>query len=816
MNEMREPLLQIENLSTHFHMFKGTVKAVDGVSFSLNQGEILGVVGESGSGKSVTSFSIIGLVDEPGEVKADKIIFDGKDLTALSEQDMMKIRGKDISMIFQDPMTSLNPLYTIGKQLEEVLLLHDKQMSKEARHARCVELLKMVGVPNAEERLKAYPHQFSGGMRQRVIIAIALAANPKLVIADEPTTALDVTIQAQILRLMKQLVREQGSSLILITHDLAVVSETVDRIIVMYEGEIVADLDPKKIAGNIIVIRLMNRTGFEHRTMSLTYEDGKLVRAVTRGDGVRGDDVTDNVKTIRSIPLVLHGEGYPKNFEIRGEILMPWNVFEELNRERELREEPLFANPRNAASGTLKSQNSAVVANRKLDAYLYYLLGDNLPHDGHYENLQEAAKWGFKISHISRKARTLQEVFDFINYWDVERKNLPVATDGIVLKVNSLRQQRNLGYTAKSPRWAIAYKFQAERALTKLEKVTYQVGRTGAVTPVANLDPVQLSGTVVRRASLHNADIIASLDLHIGDMVYVEKGGEIIPKITGVEVSARPAGSEKVTFITHCPECGSELVRYEDEAAYYCTNETACPPQIKGKIEHFISRRAMNIEGLGPETVDLFYQEGLIHDIADLYTLQTADICRLERMGEKSAENIIQGIERSKEVPYERVLFALGIRFVGETVAKKVAKAFRSIEALASANLDDLIHVDEIGEKIAGSIIQYFANEKNRILVERLRQSGLKLEADEEDLSGYSDKLKGMSIVISGVFARHSRDEYKALIEKHGGKNVGSISKKTSFILAGDNMGPSKLGKAQQLNIPIKDENEFLAMIEEE
>lgn len=555
---------------------------------------------------------------------------------------------------------------------------------------------------------------------------------------------------------------------------------------------------------------------YDGTSISLTYEDGKLVRAVTRGDGVRGDDVTDNVKTIRSIPLVLHGEGYPKNFEIRGEILMPWNVFEELNRERELREEPLFANPRNAASGTLKSQNSAVVANRKLDAYLYYLLGDNLPHDGHYENLQEAAKWGFKISHISRKARTLQEVFDFINYWDVERKNLPVATDGIVLKVNSLRQQRNLGYTAKSPRWAIAYKFQAERALTKLEKVTYQVGRTGAVTPVANLDPVQLSGTVVRRASLHNADIIASLDLHIGDMVYVEKGGEIIPKITGVEVSARPAGSEKVTFITHCSECGSELVRYEDEAAYYCTNETACPPQIKGKIEHFISRRAMNIEGLGPETVDLFYQEGLIHDIADLYTLQTTDICRLERMGEKSAENIIQGIERSKEVPYERVLFALGIRFVGETVAKKVAKAFRSIEALASANLDDLIHVDEIGEKIAGSIIQYFANEKNRILVERLRQSGLKLEADEEDLSGYSDKLKGMSIVISGVFARHSRDEYKALIEKHGGKNVGSISKKTSFILAGDNMGPSKLEKAQQLNIPIKDENEFLAMIEEE
>lgn len=555
---------------------------------------------------------------------------------------------------------------------------------------------------------------------------------------------------------------------------------------------------------------------FDGTSISLTYEDGKLVRAVTRGDGVKGDDVTDNVKTIRSIPLVLHGEGYPKNFEIRGEVLMPWTVFEDLNRERELREEPLFANPRNAASGTLKSQNSAVVASRKLDAYLYYLLGDNLPHDGHYENLQEAEKWGFKISHITRKVRTLDEIFEFINYWDVERKNLPVATDGIVLKVNSLRQQRNLGYTAKSPRWAIAYKFQAEQALTKLLKVTYQVGRTGAVTPVANLEPVQLSGTIVKRASLHNADIIASLDLHIGDMVYVEKGGEIIPKITGVDVASRPQNSEKVTFITHCPECGSKLIRYEDEAAHYCTNETACPPQIKGKIEHFISRRAMNIEGLGPETVDQFYQEGMIHNVADLYTLKAEDICKLERMGEKSAENIIQGIEASKQVPYERVLFALGIRFVGETVAKKVAKAFRSIDALATATLDELIHVDEIGEKIAQSILLYFSNEQNRMLVERLRQAGLKLEADEEDLSGHTDRLQGKSIVISGVFALHSRDEYKDLIEKHGGKNVGSISKKTSFILAGDNMGPSKLEKAQKLGIPIIDENEFLSMIAEE
>lgn len=553
---------------------------------------------------------------------------------------------------------------------------------------------------------------------------------------------------------------------------------------------------------------------FDGTSISLTYENGKLVKAVTRGDGVRGDDVTDNVKTIRSIPLVLHGTGYPKSFEIRGEILMPWTVFEELNRERELREEPLFANPRNAASGTLKLQNSAVVASRKLDAYLYYLLGEDLPCDGHYENLQEAARWGFKVSHIMRKVKTLQEIFDFINYWDTERKNLPVATDGIVLKVNSQRQQRNLGYTAKSPRWAIAYKFQAEKALTRLLKVTYQVGRTGAITPVANLAPVQLSGTVVKRASLHNADIIASLDLHIGDNVYVEKGGEIIPKITGVDIESRPAGSEKVTFITHCPECGSPLVRYEDEAAHYCTNETACPPQIKGKIEHFISRRAMNIEGLGPETVDQFYQEGLIHNVADLYALRCEDIRQLERMGAKSADNIIQGIARSREVPYERVLFALGIRFVGETVAKKIAKAFRNIDALAAATVDDLIHVDEIGEKIAQSIRLYFANEKNRELIERLREAGLQLEAEAIDTSGHTDRLSGKSIVISGVFAHHSRDEYKELIEQHGGKNVGSISKKTSFILAGENMGPSKLEKAQKLGVPIVNEDDFLSMIE--
>lgn len=554
---------------------------------------------------------------------------------------------------------------------------------------------------------------------------------------------------------------------------------------------------------------------FDGTSISLTYEDGKLVRAVTRGDGTRGDDVTDNVKTIRAIPLVLHGTGFPKSFEMRGEILMPWNVFEALNQERELREEPLFANPRNAASGTLKSQSSAVVASRKLDSYLYYMLGETLPHDGHYENLCEAEKWGFKISHITKKVRTLQEVFDFINYWDIERKNLPVATDGIVLKVNSLRQQRFLGYTAKSPRWAIAYKFQAERELTKLLKVTYQVGRTGAITPVANLEPVQLSGTVVRRASLHNADIIASLDLHFGDMVYVEKGGEIIPKITGVETGLRSPESRKVEFITHCPECGSQLVRFEDEAAHYCTNET-CPPQIKGKIEHFISRRAMNIEGLGPETVDQFYKEGLINDVSDLYTLRADDICRLDRMGERSAENIVENIKSSAQVPYERVLFALGIRFVGETVAKKLARAFTSIDKLAAASLDDLIHVDEIGIKIAQSVILYFSDERNRALVGRLKQAGLRFEAEQDDSVPRSNRLEGKSIVISGVFEKHSRDEYKELIENHGGKNVGSISKKTSFILAGANMGPSKLEKANALHIPVIGEDEFLKMIAEE
>ena len=553
---------------------------------------------------------------------------------------------------------------------------------------------------------------------------------------------------------------------------------------------------------------------FDGTAISLTYEEGRLVRAVTRGDGTMGDDVTANVRTIRSIPLVLSGDDWPRYFEMRGEIYMPRAVFAALNREKEEIGEQPFANPRNAASGTLKLQNSAIVASRKLDAYLYYLLGEELPCDGHYENLQAAAGWGFKTSEHMKKAHSLEEVFEYIRYWDTERKNLPVATDGIVLKVNSMRQQKNLGFTAKSPRWAIAYKFQAERALTRLNKVTYQVGRTGAVTPVANLDPVQLSGTIVKRASLHNADIIEGLDLHIGDMVYVEKGGEIIPKITGVDKDARSMLiGEKVKFITHCPECGSKLIRYEGEAAHYCPNETSCPPQIKGKIEHFISRKAMNIDGLGPETVDMFYRLGLIKNTADLYQLTADDIKNLDRMGEKSAENIIKGIEASKEVPFERVLFALGIRFVGETVAKKIAKSFNDIDELENANLKKLINIDEIGEKIAQSILTYFANPLNRELIERLKSTGLQLYRREEDLSGYTDKLAGQSIVISGVFTHHSRDEYKELIEKNGGKNVGSISAKTSFILAGENMGPAKLEKAHKLGIKLMSEDEFLTLI---
>ena len=551
---------------------------------------------------------------------------------------------------------------------------------------------------------------------------------------------------------------------------------------------------------------------YDGLSISLTYVDGHLMQAVTRGDGVQGDDVTQNVKTIRTIPLILPGKGYPREFEIRGEILMPWASFERLNAEREAAEEPLFANPRNAASGTLKSLDSRVVAQRSLDAYLYYLLGEELPADGHYENLEAARNWGFKISEGMRKVKTVEEIIDFINYWDTERKNLPVATDGIVLKVNSLRQQRSLGYTAKSPRWAIAYKFKAERECTRLLEVTYQVGRTGAVTPVANMEPVQLAGTVVKRATLNNEDFIRSFDLHIGDMVYVEKGGEIIPKIVGVNIDERPIISQPVQFIKRCPECGTPLVRYEGEAAWYCPNDAGCPPQIKGRIEHFIARKAMNIDSLGPETVNEYYQRRIIHNIADLYDIEVQQI-NGDGSRTKSAQRIVNGIQKSKEVPFERVVFALGIRFVGETSARLLARHFKSMDALMNAGLEELQEVEGIGEVMAKSIISYFHDPENQTIIERLRGYGLQMALSEEQTMPASDKLAGQSIVISGVFAHHSRDEYKLIIEQNGGKNVGSISGKTSFILAGENMGPSKLEKAQKLGVRIVSEDEFLEML---
>ena len=551
---------------------------------------------------------------------------------------------------------------------------------------------------------------------------------------------------------------------------------------------------------------------YDGLSISLTYENGRLTQAVTRGDGVQGDDVTTNVKTIRSIPLVLQpGLGYPDNFEIRGEILMPWDSFNRLNEEREEIGEQPFANPRNAASGTLKSQDSKVVAERGLDAYLYYLITTS-DQEGHYESLEKARTWGFKISEGMRKAHSLQEIYDFIAYWDEQRKSLPVATDGIVLKVNSLRQQKHLGFTAKSPRWAIAYKFKAERVCTRLIEVTYQVGRTGAITPVANMETVQLAGTRVHRATLNNEDFIRSFDLHEGDWVYVEKGGEIIPKIVGVDVERRNPSAQPVRFITHCPECGAELRRLEGEAAHYCPNDTGCPPQIKGRIEHFIARKAMNIDSLGPETVDTYYERGLIENIADLYTL-TPEQLNYEGNREKSANKIVAAIEASKQVPFERVVFALGIRMVGETTAKILARHFKNIEALRTATVEQLTDVDGIGGVIAVNIVEYFRNQKNAEIVDRLIAYGLRMELSEKQQQMQGTALEGLSIVISGVFAQHSRDEYKQIIEQNGGKNVGSISKKTSFILAGENMGPSKLEKAEKLGIRIVGEDEFLAML---
>lgn len=554
---------------------------------------------------------------------------------------------------------------------------------------------------------------------------------------------------------------------------------------------------------------------FDGTSISLIYENGRLVRAVTRGDGEKGDVVTENVKTIRSIPLTLHGEGWPEKFEIRGEIVLPWKSFDRLNEERAYNEEPLFANPRNAASGTLKLQNSAEVGRRGLDAYFYYLLSDNLPYDNHYDNMMAAKTWGFKVSKAMTLLRSLKEVDEYINYWDTARKELPVATDGLVFKVNNLRHQLNLGYTAKSPRWAIAYKFQAERALTQLRFVTFEVGRTGVITPVANLDPVLLSGTVVKRASLHNEDIIRNLDIHDGDMLYVEKGGEIIPKITGVDIDQRQPGAQPIKFVTECPACGTTLTQAPGEAAWTCPNKYGCPPQNEGRVEHFVGRRMMNIDGIGEEIVHDLFEAGYVKNPADLYDLTENQIASFYKKGDKIAAKTIAAIQESKDVPFERVLYALSIPYVGETGAKKIARAARNIDRLMAMTHEQLMAIDDVGPNIAHAIIEYFADHKNLMMIERLRQAGLQFAVKEEEGVERTDRLQGKAIVISGTFTRHSRDEYKKLIEQHGGRNVGSISKKTDLVFAGQNMGPAKLEKATSLGIPIIDEDKFLEMIGE-
>lgn len=560
-------------------------------------------------------------------------------------------------------------------------------------------------------------------------------------------------------------------------------------------------------------ITFVGEMKFDGTSISLIYEGGRLVRAVTRGDGEKGDVVTENVKTIPGIPLRLHGTGWPDRFEIRGEIVMPWKSFDRLNAEREEQGEPLFANPRNAASGTLKMQNPAEVSRRGLDAYFYYLLGENLPADTHYDNMLEARKWGFKVSDVMTRLHTLDEVNDFINHWDHARSELPVATDGLVFKIDSLRQQLNLGFTSKTPRWAIAYKFQAERALTKLEFVSFEVGRSGIITPVANLDPVLLSGTIVKRASLHNEDIIRQLDIHEHDMVYVEKGGEIIPKITGVDTAARQADSRPVKFVSVCPACNTPLVRVEGEAAWVCPNKYGCPPQITGRVEHFVGRRMMDIDGIGEEICEVLFATGLVRDIADIYTLTREKLMTLERFGERSADRIMEGIARSLTVPFERVLYALSIPYVGETVAKKLARSTGSLDRLMEMTEEQLTAIDDIGPAIARSIREYFDSPVNRNIIARLREAGVQMEVSGTRAAETTNRLNGASIVISGTFVHHSRDQYKELIELNGGKNVGSISKKTDYVLAGANMGPAKLEKASKLGIPIIDEDQFLAMI---
>lgn len=552
---------------------------------------------------------------------------------------------------------------------------------------------------------------------------------------------------------------------------------------------------------------------FDGTSISLIYEQGRLVRAVTRGDGEKGDVVTDNIKTIRSIPLRLRPGNWPDMFEIRGEVLLPWKEFERLNEERAFNEEPLFANPRNAASGTLKLQNPAEVARRGLDAYFYYLLGENLPSDTHYGNMQEARKWGFKVSSAMKVLHDMRQVDEYISYWDTERRNLSVATDGLVFKVNSLQQQLNLGYTAKSPRWAIAYKFQAERAVSELRYVSFDVGRTGVITPVANLEPVLLSGTIVKRASMHNADIVRQLDIHEHDMLYVEKGGEIIPKITGVDLDARKSDARPVEFVTHCPACGTALERKDGEAAWICPNKYGCKPQIIGRVEHFVGRRMMNIDGIGEEIAQALFEQGLVENIADLYDLTREQLMELDRFGEKSANRLIRGIEDSKSVPFERVLYALSIPQVGETTAKKIAHRVGDIDTLMQMSETELCAIDDVGAIIAKGIVEYFAAPANQEIIARLKAAGLQFAVDTVDAPEFSDALSGKTIVISGVFSKHSRDEYKDMIERAGGKNSGSISKKTSFVLAGENMGPAKLEKARSLGVPVINEDTFLQML---
>lgn len=673
-------------------------------------------------------------------------------------------------------------------------------MSKSAAEARIEELTKEIEAHNYNYYVLDKPSisDYEFDMMLEELIKLE-KEHPELVLPDSPTQ-----------RVGGQITKEFKS----VKHKYPMLSLSNS-----YSREDMEDFDRKVREGLGLSNDLFEGTvdyvcelKFDGLSIGLTYIKGQLQQAVTRGDGVQGDDVTNNARTIKSIPLKLKGN-YPDEFEIRGEIFMPRKAFDQINKEREEIGEAPLANPRNAASGTMKMQDSTTVSKRKLDCYLYFLLGEQVPHQKHSENLTAAINWGFKVSEHTKVCHGMEEVLNYIEYWDKERYNLPYDIDGIVIKLNDYKQQQHLGFTAKSPRWAIAYKFKAEQVSTELQSISYQVGRTGAITPVANLKPVLLAGTTVKRASLHNADIIYKLDVRVGDFVFVEKGGEIIPKIIGVDLSKRNEHSEKTKYISHCPECNTELIRKEGEALHYCPNENGCPPQVKGKMEHFVSRKAMNIDSIGGETIDQLYESGLIKNIADLYDLKKEHLLPLERMAEKSAQNLIDGIEASKQVPFERVLFAIGIRHVGETTAKKIARKVKNIDVLSSLNKEQLLELDEVGETIADSIIDFFSNDDNKKIIERLKSNGLQMQLQESDQQNTTDKLKDLTIVISGVFNKHSRDEYKEMIELNGGKNSGSISKKTSFVLAGENMGPEKLKKAESLGVKIINEDDFLEML---